>query len=89
MTREINILHSTDPTEATFYHNNTQTQDENIKIFTQIVSSKFQNKHVILIDNGKTINTIKLGNVKDEDIFTCTLFIKTKYHPIHLPIYTE
>lgn len=85
LTRELIIPHSTYFIEASSYRDS-QTQSE-VEVCSRIVPSKFENKEVILIDelydNGSTLEMIrnkiiKVGNVPQEKIFTCTLFKKNK-----------
>lgn len=91
LTRRLTIPYSVYFIESSSYCDN-QTQDK-IEILSNIVPSKFNNKHVILIDelydNGKTLETVK-NNILEQtniaSIFTCTMFIKKKnIHNYPLP----
>ena len=94
-TRYLTIPHSCYFIEASSYHDN-QKQSEQISIMGSIEPSKFEGKHVILLDelfdNGQTMHEIKnaiheKANVPLNMIFTCTAFIKnkkSKYEPPNL-----
>jgi hypothetical protein len=90
------IPHSLYFIEASSYHNE-QTQSEEIELLSKIIPSKFEGRKVILLDelydNGATLFKVKekilaaVQILQDEDIFTCTIFRKskeTKYPPPNL-----
>lgn len=94
-TRYLTIPHSCYFIEASSYHDS-QKQSEQISIMGSIEPSKFEKKHVILVDelfdNGHTMHEIKnaiheKAHVPLDMIFTCTAFIKNKppkYEPPNL-----
>ena len=69
------------------YIQDNKTQQEHMSLTKEIVSKKFENKHVILIDelfdNGKTLYSVKLllleklGS-KMKSVTTCVMFRKLK-----------
>lgn len=70
-------------------YNNSQSQDDQIQLsnLDGIEPCKFKDRHIIIIDelfdNGKTLCNVKnkimeLSEVKDDHIYTCTLFKKRK-----------
>lgn len=86
LSRELKIPHSTYFIEASSYLNS-QTQSEEVKILSQIVPAKFQNRHVILIDelfdSGRTLEKIAhaiqdRADIPANMITTCTLFRKIR-----------
>ena len=86
LSRELIISHSTYFIEASSYLNS-QTQNEEVQILSQIVPSKFKDRHVILVDelfdSGHTLSCIKTAisekaAVPKEMITTCTLFKKIR-----------
>lgn len=86
LSRELTIPHSTYFIEASSYLNS-QTQSEEVKILSQIVPSKFKDRHVILVDelfdSGQTLTKIceavhQAAEVPMNMITTCTLFKKIR-----------
>lgn len=78
------IDHSIYFVEASSY-NNEQEQDEHVELLSRLVPSKFENKHVLLVDelydNGKTMYTVKQHliehlHLKESDVTTCVMFAK-------------
>jgi hypoxanthine phosphoribosyltransferase len=95
LTKNIVIPYSTYFIEASSYKNN-KFQDDTIEILSKIIPSKFENKHVILIDelydSGKTMESMKvkiteLTNVKLENIYSCCLLVKNSKNISKLDIY--
>lgn len=86
LTRMLTVDHSQYFIEASSYKN-AQTQSEEVELLSKIIPSKFENKTVLLLDelfdNGATMfhvkqKIIQTTTVKEEDIYTCTLFKKDK-----------
>lgn len=86
LTRKISVEHAQYFIEASSYKN-TQTQSEEVELLSKIIPSKFEGKTVLLLDelfdNGATMYNVKqkiiqTTTVKEEDIYTCTLFKKNK-----------
>lgn len=88
LTKKLTIPHSIYFIEASSYHDE-QLQGETIEILSLLVPSKFQGRKVILLDelydNGFTLQAVKHKlidetKIQASDIFTCTLFHKSKSH---------
>jgi hypoxanthine phosphoribosyltransferase len=88
LTKKLTIPHSLYFIEASSYHD-TQLQSETIELLSRLVPSKFHGRKVILLDelydNGFTLHAVKQRLIEEtkiqaSDIFTCTLFHKSKAH---------
>eukprot|EP00211_Chloroparvula_japonica_P014356 CAMPEP_0119118916 /NCGR_PEP_ID=MMETSP1310-20130426/634_1 /TAXON_ID=464262 /ORGANISM="Genus nov. species nov., Strain RCC2339" /LENGTH=249 /DNA_ID=CAMNT_0007108317 /DNA_START=60 /DNA_END=809 /DNA_ORIENTATION=+ len=86
LARYLTIPYSMYFLEASSYHN-AQTQSDAVELLSKIVPSKFEGRHVLLLDelwdNGRTLNCVKeelmrTVNIGNDDITTCTLFAKLK-----------